>query len=63
MERPGLIASCQSVVSKDGRDYVKLSGTVAAMPGETWHFQAWHRDRNPLPTTNYTDAVSITFSN
>jgi probable HAF family extracellular repeat protein len=35
-------------------------GTVAAQPGETWHFQAWHRDANPIPTSNFTDAVGVT---
>lgn len=37
------------------------SGFVAAQPGETWNFQAWHRDSNPTATSNFTDAVSITF--
>jgi hypothetical protein len=36
------------------------SGSVAAQPGDTWHFQAWHRDANPGPTSNFTDAVSVT---
>jgi probable HAF family extracellular repeat protein len=36
-------------------------GNVAAQPGETWHFQAWHRDANPTLTSNFTDAVSVTF--
>ena len=35
-------------------------GTVATNPGETWHFQAWHRDANPTSTSNFTNAVSIT---
>jgi hypothetical protein len=34
---------------------------VTAQPGQTWHFQAWHRDANPLLTSNFTDAVSVTF--
>lgn len=38
-----------------------LFGTVAIQPGETWNFQAWHRDMNPMPTSNFTDAVSVTF--
>lgn len=29
--------------------------------GETWNFQAWYRDLNPIVTSNFTDAVSITF--
>jgi len=31
------------------------------VPGETWSFQAWYRDKNPQITSNFTDAVSITF--
>ncbi|MEM1450639.1 MAG: hypothetical protein AAGI22_16085 [Planctomycetota bacterium] len=35
-------------------------GTVAALAGETWHFQAWHRDESPFgPTSNFTDAISV----
>ncbi len=33
----------------------------AAQPGETWNFQGWHRDKNPMSTSNFTDAVGITF--
>ncbi|MCP3914872.1 MAG: pentapeptide repeat-containing protein [bacterium] len=32
----------------------------AALPGETWNFQCWYRDSNPGPTSNFTDAVSVT---
>ncbi|MEZ6015019.1 MAG: hypothetical protein R3F49_07900 [Planctomycetota bacterium] len=34
-------------------------GPVAAAAGETWSFQAWYRDANPGPTSNFTDAVSV----
>ena len=37
------------------------NGPVAVQPGETWHFQAWHRDVNPNVTSNFTDAVFVTF--
>jgi hypothetical protein len=33
---------------------------VVAQSGQTWHFQAWHRDANPTPTSNFTDALSVT---
>jgi hypothetical protein len=36
------------------------TGFLAALPGETWTFQAWHRDANPMPTSNFTHAVSVT---
>jgi hypothetical protein len=32
----------------------------APQVGETWSFQAWYRDDNPGPTTNFTDAISVT---
>ena len=30
-------------------------------PGDTLRFQIWYRDDNPLPTSNLTDGVAITF--
>jgi FG-GAP repeat len=30
-------------------------------PGETWRFQAWFRDVNPGPTSNFTDGVAVSF--
>jgi len=37
-------------------------GPVAIQPGETWHFQAWFRDRNPHRTTNFTYGIAIMFN-
>ncbi|MEM9803602.1 MAG: hypothetical protein AAGA20_25015 [Planctomycetota bacterium] len=38
------------------------NGLTAVAPGETWYFQAWHRDAGPSgPSSNFTDAVSLTF--
>jgi FG-GAP repeat/FG-GAP-like repeat len=37
-----------------------INGSVG--PGETWNFQSWYRDNNPGPTSNFTDAVSVTFN-
>ena len=34
---------------------------VAVMPGETWRFQAWYRDMNPGPTSNFTEALEVVF--
>lgn len=31
------------------------------LPGQTWNFQAWFTDNNPGTTSNFTDAVSVTF--
>ena len=36
-------------------------GSVGIQPGETWNFQAWFRDQNPTNTSNFTDAVTVTF--
>jgi hypothetical protein len=37
------------------------TGFAPALPGETWNFQAWYRDSNPEPTSNFTGAVGVTF--
>jgi len=41
---------------------VPVGGSVV-QPGETWNFQAWHRDvdSSGQPTSNFTDAVAVTF--
>ena len=36
-------------------------GTVSAQVGESWSFQGWYRDANPQSTSNFTDAVAVTF--
>jgi len=36
-------------------------GPVAVLAGETWNFTCWFRDKNPGPTSNFTDAVSVLF--
>ncbi len=33
----------------------------SVIAGQTWNFQAWFRDMNPGPTSNFTDGVSIAF--
>lgn len=36
-------------------------GLVAGQPGETWYFQAWHRDQGPAgATSNLTNGVGVT---
>ncbi len=38
------------------------TGSVPAMIGNSWSFQAWHRDSIiGIPTSNFTDGVRITF--
>lgn len=36
-----------------------IGAGVVAQAGDTWCFQAWHRDANPGPATNFTDAVEV----
>ncbi|MCP3914921.1 MAG: VCBS repeat-containing protein [bacterium] len=36
-------------------------GPVAIPPGETRYFQAWFRDVNPAPTSNFSSAVRVDF--
>lgn len=38
-------------------------GQVAAIPGQTWYFQAWHRDLTPsgAATSNFTGGISLLF--
>jgi hypothetical protein len=40
---------------------IPTSPPAQIQPGQTWNFQAWFRDVNPGPTSNFTDAVSVTF--
>lgn len=34
---------------------------IPVVPGSTWYLQCWYRDNNPGQTSNFTDALSITF--
>lgn len=40
---------------------IPVGGGVAIAPGETWNFTLWYRDNNPTPTSNFTDAIAISF--
>jgi len=33
----------------------------AVLAGQTWNFQVWYRDANPQPTSNLSNATSVTF--
>ncbi len=35
------------------------TGSVQPTIGESWTFQAWFRDANPQPTSNFTNAVTV----
>lgn len=34
---------------------------VPIQAGDTWNFTTWFRDKNPTNTSNFTDAISLTF--
>lgn len=38
-----------------------LTPNVAVQAGETWRFQFWHRDVVGAPTSNFTEALAVTF--
>ena len=40
---------------------VTVPGWGLPGPGQTWYFQAWYRDQNPLHTTNMTDGYFVMF--
>ncbi|QDV09255.1 hypothetical protein Poly30_48120 [Planctomycetes bacterium Poly30] len=58
------------VSGTDGRMHLELdlgdfptpTGNTAVVAGETWHFQAWHRDANPTSTTNFSGSVAVTWN-
>ncbi|MEM9380000.1 MAG: hypothetical protein AAGB93_08615 [Planctomycetota bacterium] len=43
----------------DLADLPQPSGAVAALPGDTWHFQLWYRDATTGPTSNTSTALQI----
>ncbi|MCP3919876.1 MAG: hypothetical protein GY711_30455 [bacterium] len=40
---------------------IPVNPPQAVQPGDTWNFQCWYRDNQPGATSNFTDAVSLTF--
>lgn len=52
-------AAGQFRVTADGNALPQPTGTAAVSPGETWYFQAWHRDAPA--TSNFTEALAVTF--
>ena len=49
------------VLSLDLSSTPTPAGTAGVVAGETWNFQCWYRDLNPMPVSNFTDGVSVTF--
>ena len=42
-------------------DYQDWPNNGTVLPGQTWHFQLWHRDQNPTVTSNFSTAWSVSF--
>lgn len=42
-------------------DFDQLPQGTTFVSGATWHFQLWHRDGNPGPTSNVTAGLSVSF--
>ena len=45
-------------------DLLGLPQGTAVLPGDTWRFQFWHRDQNPIggtATANFSDGVEVAF--
>lgn len=47
----------------DLNTFPTATGPIAIVAGQTWHFQTWFRDANPQVTSNFTDAVTVLFTN
>ncbi len=45
----------------DPTDIPTPTGSVAVLAGQRFYFQAWFRDANPTPTSNFTNAVIVQF--
>ena len=60
-------SSVQSTGPRGTMHHVVDTGVVppnppsAIQPGETWRFQAWHRDQNPADTSNLTPGLEVAF--
>lgn len=56
-------AAGSTILPFDPMDLVDAQGPTAAVSGETWHFQAWHRDVvGGMATSNLTNAAALTFN-
>ena len=58
VQNSGLLGTFQIQVDINS---LPLNPAVSVLPGETWNFQTWFRDLNPVPTSNFTHAIAVTF--
>ncbi len=54
-------AAGELVLDLDLTALPRPNGTHSVVAGETWNFQCWFRDKNPGPTSNFTDGLAVTF--
>jgi hypothetical protein len=63
--RPGEVlmanSSARVELPIDLTDLPQPTGSVMAVPGESWHFQLWYRDANPTSTSNLSLGLRLTF--
>lgn len=64
--RPGQLGFADAAglrsLEVDPTAFPQGAGTISAQPGETWVFQAWHRDViGGTATSNFTDAAALLF--
>ena len=60
---PGQIQSCGTAGEISlATSTPTMTSFVSVQPGETWCFQAWHRDAvGGVATSNFTDGISLLF--
>lgn len=56
-----LSMACSNGDARHSPDLTALSKGYAFLPGSTWNFQFWYRDKNPNATSNLSDALEVTF--
>ncbi|MFT5058079.1 MAG: hypothetical protein ACI89E_000850 [Planctomycetota bacterium] len=56
-------ATGEVLLNIDLTDIPQPMGPTAVLPGETWSWQFWYRDSNPLSTSNFSDGNRFVFTN
>ncbi|MEM6675735.1 MAG: VCBS repeat-containing protein [Planctomycetota bacterium] len=54
-------ADGSAAVRLDLTDVPTPTGAISLTPGDTRYVQAWHRDANPAPTSNFTNGLRLSF--
>lgn len=56
---PG-VGTCANGTVRYSPNLTNMVQGIPFLPGATWNFQLWFRDKNPAATTNTSDAIAIT---